>query len=89
MNIEKSTDSLCNKLNLLNNEMLTHFIFNDEPLYYLGSDYCFMRSYYREYATASGIIARYYILSDIWIINDEEYHYLNGEFNEFSREKTF
>jgi hypothetical protein len=71
---------LCNGVSHLNSEMVTNFIFEEEPLYYLGGNYCFMRSYYREYSTLSGIIARYYILGDFWKIGGVEYHYLEGKF---------
>lgn len=63
----------------LTEEQKSEFIYNNQPLYKLGTGHDFCYGFFTEYLTKTGINARCYI-NNIWHINGEVYNYINSEF---------
>lgn len=63
----------------LKEEQKTEIVFNDENLYYLGRGHDFVRSFFEDYITKSGIEFRKYLYSNTWCTGDKEYKYENNE----------
>ena len=60
------------------------FIFQGEPLYKLGRGHEFLKGFYTEYITKTGIAATRYD-SELWIIDNEQYEFKGGEFVQVPR----
>jgi hypothetical protein len=56
----------------------SEFVFKGEPLYYLGRGHAFLRGFFSEYATQSGVKA--WQFGGLWLIGSDEYEYINNEF---------
>jgi hypothetical protein len=57
----------------------SEFIFQGEPLYKLGRGHEFVKGFYTEYVTKTGIAATRYD-SELWIIDNAPYEFKGGEF---------
>lgn len=60
-------------------EQKTEIVFNNEILYYLGRGHDFVRSFFEDYITKSGIEFRRYLYSNTWCTGDKEYEFTNNE----------
>lgn len=60
-------------------EQKSEFTYNGQSLYKLGSGHCFVRGFFTEYITKTGINAKYYVYGS-WYINGEKHDYVNCEF---------
>jgi hypothetical protein len=56
----------------------SEFVFKGEHLYYLGQGHAFLRGFFSEYVTQSGVKA--WQFGGLWLIGSDEYEYINNEF---------
>jgi hypothetical protein len=56
----------------------SEFLFKGEHLYYLGRGHDFLRGFFSEYVTQSGVKA--WQFGGLWLIGSDEYEYINNEF---------
>lgn len=68
----------------LTDDQKTGIFFNDEEFYFLGMGHSFIRSFFKQYITKSGVEAFEY--HSFWDINRKEYNYKDGSFTEIIRE---
>lgn len=84
--IENETKNLVNKIT---EDKISEYVFNGESLYETGGHgHSFGIGYYYEYITKRGLRATQY-LSGKWIIGNEDYHRVNGEFIIVEKPKTY
>ena len=79
---ESEEETKRNKENVilsLTDEQKSEFIFNSQPLYILGRGHSFLRGFFLEYITKTGITA-WCFSPELWVIDGEEYEYKNNEF---------
>ncbi len=67
------------KAKSVNEDKKSEFIFNGETFYLIGRGHSFVFGFYEEYITKSAIIGQKYI-SGKWLIDSDDYEYVNNEF---------
>ena len=63
----------------VNEDDKSDFIFNGEPFYLIGRGHSFGLGFYEEYITKSAIVGHRYP-SGNWLIDSDDYGYVNNEF---------